>query len=320
MTSKETQPWDAYWTEPRLAACLRNEEGNYSGEISSIWTDYFRSLASGSRILDIATGNGAVALMALDQSDLLALDFRIQAIDAANIDPIVALPKLAERLCRIEFLGGIQSENLPFGDDVFDAVCGQYAFEYSDLKSTVRESARVLKRGGELMFMTHTKDSEVFAATKSQLMDCEVLAGLELTAKARAMLKSESDSQVFELCKESFSKSAAVAMERLDRATGQSQVFISQFLKELGDIYQVRRDEQLVASLSRLAKLEADLLSHTLRLQSLRDAALGPEDIENCEATLQANGFELLRSRPVADPSSNTILGHQFHGRVALHR
>ena len=101
----------------------------------------------GSRVLDVATGTGAVAIelvrrtgasvVGLDQSEPMIREGTRRVGDAGATH-------------RIRFVLG-QGERLPFDDGVFDAVTFTYLLRYvDDPLSTLAELARVIKPGGTL--------------------------------------------------------------------------------------------------------------------------------------------------------------------------
>jgi demethylmenaquinone methyltransferase/2-methoxy-6-polyprenyl-1,4-benzoquinol methylase len=105
------------------------------------------SAPAGGRVLDVATGTGAVAIevatwtlasiVGLDQSEPM-IRRGVERVGRADLDD------------RIEFVLG-KGEWLPFPDGTFDAVTFTYLLRYvDDPASTLAELARVLRPGGTL--------------------------------------------------------------------------------------------------------------------------------------------------------------------------
>jgi demethylmenaquinone methyltransferase / 2-methoxy-6-polyprenyl-1,4-benzoquinol methylase len=97
------------------------------------------------RVLDVATGTGGVALM-------LSKRTRASIIGVDITKPM--LGRGQERIARdgesdrIRFVLA-RAEDLPFADDVFDALTFTYLFRYvADPASTLRELVRVVRPGG----------------------------------------------------------------------------------------------------------------------------------------------------------------------------
>ncbi len=316
MTQSGHREWENYWNEPRLAACMRNEEGNYGGVIGQEWHRFFTSLQKHSLVVDLATGNGAIALLALQASDTAGLDLQVCGVDAVDIDPARVLPQLAGQLQRINFIGNTQMEHLPFADRSVHAVSGQYALEYSDMDLTIAEIARVLADSGRLKFISHTTSSAVYAATLKQLQEISQLEGWDLTGRVQKMVQTEPGTSPHERAKRAFGRCACEAMHALDRAEGQNRVFLTQFLARLGEIYQHRHDQRKKKTLAELSDVDADLKAHQLRLESLRKAALNKPAIAACEQLLQRCGFCLQDSRSVREAPDRRPLGHCFEASL----
>ncbi len=93
------------------------------------------------RVLDVATGTGAVAL------ELVAAEpeRRVVGIDQSTEMLAAARQRVDER---IELHEG-RAESLPFGDAEFDALTFTYLLRYvDDVPATLRELARVVRPGG----------------------------------------------------------------------------------------------------------------------------------------------------------------------------
>jgi demethylmenaquinone methyltransferase/2-methoxy-6-polyprenyl-1,4-benzoquinol methylase len=92
----------------------------------------------GSRVLDVATGTGAVAL------ELQARDCTVVGLDQSPEMLAVA------RARGLEVVEG-KAESLPFGDREFDALTFTYLYRYvDDPLAALRELARVVRPGGTI--------------------------------------------------------------------------------------------------------------------------------------------------------------------------
>lgn len=310
------QAWDAYWGEQRLAACLRDPGGNYGGCIAQAWRDFFSSLESRSRVLDLAAGNGAVALLGLEASDQDGLDLRIEACDAAQVDPSRSLPEHADALGRIGFRGGIPAERLSYPDRRFDAVTSQYGIEYADWTRALKEVARVLKPGGAVMMICHATASSVYATTCRQLESLDALRQKDLPQRVRALLDSEAvGGAAHQENKRQFAEQAAKVMQALDRSAAADRVFIGQFLQRLGDIYQQRGFAGRQGTQDALDRLEQDLALHAARLQALVEAALDPQGVARFARAMAGAGLEITEHGALVDETDTSTLGWRFQAR-----
>src|SRR5215212_736587 len=117
--------WDRYWHFNRIASCMDDAgRSNYDERIAGPWRAFFAGLPP-CDVLDICTGNGAVALIAATAG------MSVTGIDLADIDPARFVTPMAETLSGIRFLGGTNAAALPFPDGSFGAVVSQYGIEYA---------------------------------------------------------------------------------------------------------------------------------------------------------------------------------------------
>jgi demethylmenaquinone methyltransferase/2-methoxy-6-polyprenyl-1,4-benzoquinol methylase len=105
-------------------------------------------LPEGARVLDMATGTGAIALRVTQQAG------------ARVIGADITRPMLVQAMARAGREGMLQrlelvectAEAAPFADGIFDAVIFTYLLRYvDDVPSTLRELARTLRPGGVML-------------------------------------------------------------------------------------------------------------------------------------------------------------------------
>jgi ubiquinone/menaquinone biosynthesis C-methylase UbiE len=121
--------------------------------IARFWHERLSALPAGARVLDIATGNGALPRLLLDACPDAAVV--CDAVDLAAIQPAWLADLPGTQRARLRFHGGCAAEALPFGDGSFDLVVSQYGLEYSDLERSLPEVRRVLAPGGRIAFVMH---------------------------------------------------------------------------------------------------------------------------------------------------------------------
>jgi ubiquinone/menaquinone biosynthesis C-methylase UbiE len=156
--------WSRYWADGELHSLSMAFPENYGGAVRDFWDAGFSNLPDGARVLDIATGNGAVALLAVEHARARSVEFEVHGVDRADIDPVrTARKKGGDLLDHVRFHGRTAVERLPFPDAHFDQVTGQYAFEYTELERSAAEIARVLRPAGRLDLILHHDESIVMS-------------------------------------------------------------------------------------------------------------------------------------------------------------
>lgn len=184
------QHWERYYRTGSLASCPLGPRGDYTQEVRQVWEEFFSALPAGARILDVGTGNGAVALIARETADALGRRFEIHGTDLAQIDPVRNVPDGQRLFAGIRFHPQVGTEELPFAAGHFDAVSGQYALEYTDVARSLREIRRVLKPGGQALFILHHRDSVIAGKGRDALAQAAlVLDETRVFRKLRSYLK-----------------------------------------------------------------------------------------------------------------------------------
>lgn len=168
--------WENYYRSGQLATCPTGPDGGYDLELRSVWLEFLSHMPAGARILDVATGNGAIIALAREADEMLGRGWELHATDLARIDPRRHVADGERRFQGVHFHPGVATESLPFGSDI-DAVCGQYALEYSDMPVALAELARVLRSGGRAQFIVHHADSVLMRNARASLAECEQVLG-----------------------------------------------------------------------------------------------------------------------------------------------
>jgi SAM-dependent methyltransferase len=162
MTTDERtiEAWTAYWRTGRGVSCFHGPDAEL--RLTQIWDAFVDELSDGVRILDLATGNGAVARLCAARARARGIGLQIEAVDAAEIDPAAVMKDPDGLLRAIRFSGGVRLEALPFAEASFAAVVSQFGFEYADQEKAAAEAVRALAPAGRLLLVAHARDGGVF--------------------------------------------------------------------------------------------------------------------------------------------------------------
>ena len=266
-----TFAWDQYWQDGRLASCGGQGGANYQPVIAEGWRRFFDTLAEGTHILDICSGNGAVARMAAESAALRNVHVTIDAVDAAAINPL--RHGLGADLIR--FSPRVAAENLPFPDATFDVIVGQYAIEYTDTARTLAELRRVSRPHVALRFVTHAADGIAVREAKRQLADVARLTGTGIFEAAEALVKAamhapgstsaDEARSAFQHALQALRDAEAGAVDPdMYRNVGMVLVHAVQHLQQAG----------ANAVLAKIAEAASAIRSHEARLSAMSRAAL----------------------------------------------
>lgn len=294
--------WDRYWHYDRIASCFDEGRANYSEPVAAPWKAFFAECQDGAAILDLCTGNGALALIAAETAAEDGRRFAITGIDKAAIDPAAYVSRHADALRTIDFRGSVAAESLPFGDESFDAVVSQYGAEYAPRGETLAEAVRVLRPGGRIALVMHAADGTVAARAKTAMDDADFLlddARLPAAALAcfRAVAKAEQGETLVE-AEERRARSALTAFETALKRTGERLETASdpEMLKNsarvLIDAHTKRQLAPLSALEEKAEEVRLEIAAHRGRLQALLDVAVSAEDCADMARDLSALGCE----------------------------
>jgi ubiquinone/menaquinone biosynthesis C-methylase UbiE len=162
--------WTRYWATGGLHSCTGSFSGNYSGAIGAWWTTQIARLQPGQRLLDLATGNGPLPLMLLEQRSADSIE--VDAVDLAQVAPAWFDPA---RHRGIRFHSGVAMEQLPFDDASFDRVVSQFGFEYARRGPALQECLRVCRPDGGLALVMHHAGSVLVEVGRSELANQALL-------------------------------------------------------------------------------------------------------------------------------------------------
>lgn len=166
----ENDPWSVYWRQPQLHSCIAASNPANQQDLAAFWGDFARSLNPAARVLDLATGNGAVPVQLLTAVPTL----RITGVDRAAISPakhVAGEPLLG----RVRFCGEVELDRLPRLEGPFEALTSQFGVEYAGPDVAARVLDSHLISGGAFQWLLHHRDSTVVA---SGARDRTELAGL----------------------------------------------------------------------------------------------------------------------------------------------
>ena len=300
----DADPWNRYWDYGNLHSFSQVTPGQYGGVIATFWDQQFQRLRAGDRVVDIATGNGAIALMALEAAQRMGRSVQIHGTDRAAIDPAHSLadPTLRERASAIRFHGHTPAEALPFEAASINLACSQFGLEYSDLERSIPELARVLAAGGHAALMLHHADSAAVEAAGREARQLDfVLDDVRLYAHARLFLHAltEVDPATRGRRKKLPAK-AAKKRQALDRSIERIQAAAAQaeddrlLLGPLNYVHEVLAMTERVGpsqALDWLEEARRRVSAMRARLAAMQAAALDEPAMTRCARALEQAGF-----------------------------
>ncbi len=316
----ENWVWNQYWHADRIASCFDDAGArNYDEFVASGWRQFFDALPRSARILDLCTGNGAIALLAAESAN----DLKIVAVDQADIDPRLYVTRHQKTLAKIQFAPRVNIELLPFEDRTFDGLVSQYGVEYSDLDKSIPEMSRVVASGGRLRLVMHAAEGSVAATTQRLIPEIDfLLVDLDLVGSALACFETVTAAERGNATTHqtwSQAKARLSAFENALRQTGEriSQAADANMLRNAGatllDLFNRRAQFEVAELLSSAEKVRTELKAHRGRLEQLLAASVTRSRAEDIAGLFRQLG---ARTIAVSDLAAEAfLLGHVVEGR-----
>ena len=283
--------WESYYRSGHLVSCPVGPEAGYTLELREAWVEFFSPLADGARVVDIATGNGAVALLAKDAAAALRRCFEIHGVDLAQIDPPRHVSNGRSLFGDIRFHAGVAAESLPFEAGSVDALGGQYALEYTDIPRTLAEAFRVIKPGGRCQFILHHRDSIIVENARESLAHTAyVLEETKILRKYRRFCELERDAPA--RAKGAWRDLRALGDQLRNRIAASGNPLVLDYVNDsLRRMVEQRRSLSHGQMMGAIGTVEQELRSSARRLQGLVGAAQSGQDMSAIERELEAAGF-----------------------------
>lgn len=158
------QHWSTYWKSGAQTSLPTDFKNNYDGTIYDWWQQRIETLADKSTVLDVCTGNGAVALLlaeiALQQNKVLD----ITAVDISQINQVAILERHPKAVTdQIRFISHcpleVINEHLQQPQNM---IVSQFGLEYTNLNITSSLLYDLLMPKAELAFIAHSSESDIF--------------------------------------------------------------------------------------------------------------------------------------------------------------
>ncbi len=301
--------WSAYWKAGSITTFQGIFTQNYDREVAEFWNGIFEGLPAGARLVDLACGNGALALLAAGYSRDSGLDLKIDALDFAEIktpnDP--AARKL---LADIHFLSGRRLEDTQLDAGAYSLAISQFGIEYGERAATIAELDRILEpSGATVAFMCHRTDSHVIRQGQESLDDyraCRASKAADIARKLQIKLD-----EVLRAGRDPAKDRACEKLRaRLNDATGSLHDAAAKaatpenyhfFLRGCMAPFDATamRTQSLSQRLAMLDALEQECDAFEARMQDLMSAALSEEALAAWGSELEERGFSQQRSEPV---------------------
>ena len=178
------ESWDTYWQGAQASAAYTGG-GSSHPLVLSFWDDYFRDVRDRDgepKIIDIASGNGAVAASASKAFAGALPEFTCLDVSSAAI-------RMLEK--RFSGVHGVVADAtaIPLDSASYDIATSQFGLEYAGLEA-LDEVTRLIVQGGELALMLHYHGGVIYEECGASLEAVSEMQAAKFTPKYIAMFEA----------------------------------------------------------------------------------------------------------------------------------
>ena len=298
--SKKIAAWSSYWSEGNITSLPNLFAENYGGDVRRFWNDAFATLQDNSRLLDICTGNGAIALLARDHANRRKIRCEIHAVDVAEIQSNNH-DGSDSTSNNILFRSGVAVEATHCRSGYFDLIVGQFALEYCNIEDAIKELSRIAKEDGTLVLMMHHANSVTARNTREFinianifLKEPTILYRLRKYAEQYIRNKAADTRKLIQKRQQ-----LMASLNEADSLSGQypRNRFLNVTLDNVKHFIGRVHSDPLIR-VEEIREFERTVRRHLIRMRDQRDASLDSDEMSELKASLHASGFPAVQYKP----------------------
>lgn len=315
--------WDAYWQDRRLYSAGVDSDPVIAQTLEQHWALLARALPEGSRVLDIACGNGCVGLSMLRSVEAGGGALAITGIDSAAIDPPRFVPEQADVLQRMTFRPHTSMEKLPFENESFDVAVSQFGVEYGTVRDALTEAARILRPHGLFTALALPARGPAVRAANISLKQCrQILRGGELFECAITVANALNEAESKDRAGDSgeILQLFNVEAERTVRKFGNDDCdVVFAIILGLQRVFVERKATPLDQQIAAIQTLRTRLAEYAARAQALIRAALSDQALDEMKRNIVAAGFKLTETKQIMVGAHGTVAWQVSGERLVRH-
>lgn len=308
-TSQVADSWDTYWHGTGDVGAYSSGGVNHPA-ILAFWDEFFAGVKQKhnmSKIIDIASGNGAVVERAMATFGEELPDFTCLDVSEA------AISNIRERFPQVD---GVVTDarDIPLESGSFNIATSQFGVEYAGL-TAITEVARLLASGGQLALLLHTQAGSIHRECSQSLDAIVRLKESRFIPCAIDMFDAGfkavrgADRVAYDSAAKNLAP-AIGALEGIMKQYGQHVAgdTISRLYNDVGQIHQRIQHYEPGEILGWLNKMDGELDAYAGRMSSMSGAAIDSKSFEQVCDELRSQGFSIDRAEPLLIPNHDLPL------------
>jgi SAM-dependent methyltransferase len=301
--------WNTYWQGTGDVGAYSSDGLNHPA-IVAFWDEFFQGVKQDygrPRIIDIASGNGAVVKCALDA-------FGDQASDVTCLDVSdAAITNIRSRFPQVKGLV-TDARNIPLDSGSFDVITSQFGVEYAGL-GAIDEISRLLASGGRLAFLLHNQAGSIHLECVESLDAIVRLQESRFIPYTITMFDAGfkavrgADREPYETAAKQLAP-AILALEAIMTQYGQHVAgdAISRIYNEVAQIHEGIQHYEPGEILDWLNKMDGEFDAYAGRISSMIQSAIDNETFEKIVAGLRGQDYTIDRAEPLLIPGHDLPL------------
>ncbi len=306
MTISKQQAWAQFWQQGNASGCIQSQGHHaYGRPYEDYWQTFFTRLPAECRLLDVCTGNGAIAALASRFSRENHCRYNIHGFDQVpvNADIIRESPLLQH----VTFAANGNLESLPYSDNDFDTITCQFGVEYTHLPYSLKEISRVLRPEGSAAFVVHSDQGMTTLAARQGLQfihqlyeEIRYLDALRtFTVQFYKERHSGAPSPQLRACNDGL----VSAKNKLDAFAHESEAapLVRDLINVTRHVLSHHGSLTVEHALEHIGAVADAVEAHRLRLAMCQDAALNEDGLAALIGLAGKNGLQLTQQRAIKD-------------------
>lgn len=303
----ETRGWDTYWQGTRDSDSYASGGARHPA-ITAFWKDTLSQLLASAdnktRVLDIATGSGAVLESLFSQAAETSLAITCVDISEAAIDGVRE---------KYPSVTGIVADarSIPLESSAYDHVTSQFGIEYAGLDA-LDEAARLVAPGGALALLMHIRPGIIINECRASLDAVRRTQRAKFVERALTFFEAGfpavrgADRAPYEKAGLALNP-AIVAMEAIMTEFGQD-VAGGTIAKLYSDVERIHtriqhyEPKEVTDWLNAMAR---ELEAYAERMASMCEAALDKKTFRSVRRRLEEQGLTIIQAEPLKPAGSS---------------
>jgi ubiquinone/menaquinone biosynthesis C-methylase UbiE len=304
--------WEPFWRGSADVAALQQS----GGQLAEVWQRLFEQQLKNrapQNLLDVASGNGAVTLLALQV---------LPELSCCGLDlSTVALQQYRQRCNGALGIVG-DSCQMPFGDAAFDLVVSQFGFEYAGA-GALEEMSRMVSPGGTVIAVMHLRDGGIYQECARNL---DVVAAIhqqsvmqlarQVFAAGYALNSGRGSVAEFKRAEAQFAP-VVKGLEQLLIGHGRDTAdgLVRRLYADISQMYRHMSAYHEADVMAWLEGMETELRAYSGRMQAMLAAAAGDDEYQQYCELLEARNFtidvkEKIKLGTVGKTAARLLVAH----------